>query len=95
MAVPAHGVYAAWAGFDHERHPAVVNVGVRPTFGVNTRTVEAHLLDFDGDLYGRELSVSFVERLRDERRFGSVDELVAQIGRDVEIARRLFAGEGT
>lgn len=95
MAVPAHGVYVAWAAFDGEPHPAVVNVGVRPTFGVNTRTVEAHLLDFDGDLYGTELTVSFVERLRDERRFGSVDELVAQIGQDVADARLVFEEGGT
>ena len=84
--VPGHGVYAAWA----HGHPAAVNVGVRPTFDSGRGVlVEAHLIDFDGDLYGQTLRVAFLERLRGEKRFDSVDELVDQMGRDVERARQI------
>jgi riboflavin kinase / FMN adenylyltransferase len=80
---PGHGVYAAWAG----GHPAAVNVGVRPTFDTGRGlVVEAHLIDFDGDLYGQTLRIAFVERMRGEKRFETVDELVAQMNRDVEQA---------
>jgi riboflavin kinase / FMN adenylyltransferase len=88
--MPGHGVYAGWAN----GHPAAVNVGVRPTFETGRGVVvEAHLLDFDGDLYGQTLRIAFLERLRGEKRFDSVDELVAQMKRDVEDARRIaFSG---
>jgi riboflavin kinase / FMN adenylyltransferase len=83
---PGHGVYAGWAN----AHPAAVNVGVRPTFETGRGLlVEAHLLDFDDDLYGQTLRIAFLERLRGEKRFDSVDELVAQMRRDVEDARRI------
>lgn len=84
MAVPANGVYAAHATVRGVAHRAVVNIGVRPTFGSNVRTVEAHLIDFDGDIYGEEVSIAFVARLREERRFESLDALVQQISRDRE-----------
>jgi riboflavin kinase/FMN adenylyltransferase len=88
MALPADGVYAVRARVAPQGdYPAVVNVGVRPTFGGGRRTVEAHLLDFEGDLYHQEVSVRFVERLRGERRFGSVEELRAQLAVDVEAGR--------
>jgi len=73
-----------------ERHRAVVNIGTRPTFDNGPRTVEAHLLDFDRDIYGERLTLDFVTRLRPEQRFNGVEELVAQIGRDVEQARQLL-----
>jgi riboflavin kinase / FMN adenylyltransferase len=83
---PGHGVYAGWAN----GRPAAVNVGVRPTFETGRGLlVEAHLLDFDDDLYGQTLRIAFLERLRGEKRFDSVDELVAQMRRDVEDARRI------
>jgi len=86
LAVPGHGVYAAWA---HGR-PAAVNVGVRPTFVTGRGLlVEAYLLDFDDDLYDQTLRVAFAERLRGEKRFESVDELVEQMGRDAERAREI------
>ncbi|MDX1447578.1 MAG: bifunctional riboflavin kinase/FAD synthetase [Acidimicrobiia bacterium] len=91
MAVPANGVYAAWVTRDGERIPAVVNIGVRPTFGVSMRTIEAHLIDFDDDVYGEMLSIGFVERIREERRFDGVDALVAQIGADRDEAVRILA----
>jgi riboflavin kinase / FMN adenylyltransferase len=88
LVVPGHGVYAAWA---HGK-PAAVNVGVRPTFDTGRGLlVEAHLLDFDGDLYGQTLRVAFLERMRGERRFDSVDALVEQMQRDVEQAREICA----
>jgi len=87
-AVPGHGVYAAWA----HGHPAAVNVGVRPTFDSGRGLlVEAYLMDFDGDLYGETLRIAFVERMRGERRFDSVGELVEQMHRDAEQARRIAA----
>jgi riboflavin kinase / FMN adenylyltransferase len=80
---PGHGVYAAWAG----NHAAAVNVGVRPTFETGRGLlVEAHLIDFHGDLYGQTLRIAFVERMRGEKRFESVDALVEQMNRDVEQA---------
>jgi riboflavin kinase/FMN adenylyltransferase len=86
LAVPGHGVYAAWA----HGHPAAVNVGVRPTFQSGRGLlIEAYLLDFDGDLYGEQLRVAFVERLRGEKRFESVDDLVAQMELDVQRAREI------
>jgi riboflavin kinase/FMN adenylyltransferase len=88
LIVPGHGVYAAFAN----GHPAAVNVGVRPQFATGRGLlVEAHLIGFDDDLYGRSLRVAFVSRLRGERRFPSVDELVAQMHRDVEEAQKLCA----
>jgi riboflavin kinase / FMN adenylyltransferase len=84
--VPGHGVYAAWA----HGHPAAVNVGVRPMFETGRGLlVEAHLIGFEGDLYGETLRIAFLERLRGEKRFESVDELVAQMERDVEDAKRI------
>ena len=86
----ANGVYAARAGWDGESAPAVVNVGVRPTFDGATRLVEAHLLDASPDLYGRRLTLAFVDRIRGERRFDSLEALRAQIVEDVRTARRLL-----
>ena len=85
--VPGNGIYATWASVEGERYMAATNVGVNPTFGEDKRTVEAFLLDFDGDLYGKDLTLEFVGRLRDELRFESADALVAQMRVDVEQAR--------
>ena len=83
----ARGVYRGGVTVDAGQHAAVVNVGVRPTFGEDTLAVEAHLLDFAGDLYGREVRLDFLDRLRDEMRFPSVEELKAQVSRDIAAAR--------
>ena len=93
-AVPADGVYAVFAVLGAERYPAVANVGVRPSFDNGHRTVETHILDFDQDIYGCDLVVEFVARLRDERRFADIDDLVVQIGRDSEAARRILDTQG-
>ena len=93
VAVPKRGVYAVTAGRSAgESIPGVANVGVRPTFDGRDETVEAHLLGFKGDLYGETLRVRFVDRIRDERKFENVDQLVEQIRRDIEAARQILVG---
>jgi len=91
---PAPGVYAvrvrvkssggAWLA-------GAANIGVKPTFGGGAVTVEVHLLDFEGNLYGQELRVQFIDRIRSERRFASASELVGQIRRDIEVVREVVA----
>ena len=90
--VPGNGVYATWACVGDDRYMAATNVGVRPTFGENERIVEAFLLDFDGDLYGKDITLEFVGRLRDELRFESAEALVTQMHVDVEQARETLKG---
>ncbi len=88
FAYPGHGVYAAFA----DGVPAAVNVGVRPTFESGRGVlIETYLIDRDEDLYGRTLRVAFVERLRGERAYPNVEELIEQMQRDVEDARRVCA----
>jgi riboflavin kinase / FMN adenylyltransferase len=87
--VPAHGVYAGFVLVGDEQFAACTNVGVAPTFGRADSRVEAYLLDFEGDLYGRIVDVGFTRRIRGEKKFSGVDELVAQIQRDVDEARRI------
>ena len=89
---PGNGVYATWACVGDDRYMAATNVGVRPTFGENERAVEAFLLDFDGDLYGKDVTLEFVGRLRDELRFESAEALVTQMHVDVEQARETLKG---
>jgi riboflavin kinase/FMN adenylyltransferase len=88
--IPARGVYAGFVRFGEEEYAACTNVGVAPTFG---RT-ESRVLDFEGDLYGRVVDVGFVKRIREERRFSGVDELIGQIRRDVEETRIIAGGLG-
>jgi riboflavin kinase / FMN adenylyltransferase len=100
MALPLVGIYAGWYSRpDGSRHEAAISVGYRPTYysyadgsEPGPPLLEAHLLDFDGDLYGERARVSFVERLRDEVRFDSDDELIDQMERDVEQTRLVLAG---
>lgn len=89
LAVPARGVYAGYVRVGKDEYAACINIGVAPTFERQESRVEAHLLDFDGDLYGREVDVSFLERIREEKRFSGVEELKAQISRDAQEARRI------
>ncbi len=95
LAVPATGIYAAWArlgGPGRGRMMCAVSVGTNPTFDGTERTVEAFVLDFDGDLYGERLTLEFVRRLRDEERFDSAKALAEQVRRDVEDARCALGG---
>lgn len=95
ICLPADGIYAGWyVRGDGSEHPAAINLGRRPTFYEDAKMslLEAHLLDFDGDLYGEEARVRFVARLRAEERFASVDALVSQMARDVVAAREVLTG---
>jgi riboflavin kinase/FMN adenylyltransferase len=92
LVVPDHGIYACRAQVDGETHIAAVNVGVRPTFKTGRGLlVEAYLLDFEADIYDRELRLDFLARLRGERRFDSVEALVEQMAQDVVETRRVAA----
>ncbi len=82
MQIPADGVYSALATVDGETWPAMLNIGFRPTFQGNARTIEAHLLGFDRDIYFHELKLEFVDYLRSERRFSSPQQLAAQLEAD-------------
>ncbi|MDQ6919896.1 MAG: bifunctional riboflavin kinase/FAD synthetase [Candidatus Dormibacteraeota bacterium] len=88
--VPVQGIYAVRVKSPGGRHLGALNIGYRPTFGGDRLTIEVYLLDFDGDLYGQQLEVSFVARLRDEKKFGSAEELAEAIARDVAETRRLL-----
>ncbi len=91
--LPANGVYACQVWMDGTRYPGAINVGVRPQFheAAARPLVEAYILDFDGDIYGQEVRLEFVSRLRDERKFSSVDGLIQQMHRDVESVRETLS----
>ncbi|HBW53036.1 MAG TPA: bifunctional riboflavin kinase/FMN adenylyltransferase [Herpetosiphon sp.] len=91
--LPADGVYVCKVQLldDRRSFGAVTNIGVRPTFGVLGRAVEAHLFDFNEDIYGRPLRVSFLQHIRGEQKFAGIEQLVAQIGRDAQFAREWLA----
>src|ERR1051325_1403161 len=88
--LPPNGVYATIMTINGVVHGGVTNVGMRPTFGETTPTVETHVLDYSGNLYGQSVRLAFVQRLRDERRFEDVDALRTQIDADKRRAERLF-----
>jgi riboflavin kinase/FMN adenylyltransferase len=88
--LPGKGVYACWATLDRTRIRAVTNVGVKPTFGGEALTIEAFLLDFHEEVYGHLLELSFLARLRDEKKFPGIEALKEQIARDVEKARAIL-----
>lgn len=91
-AVPAQGVYIAEALVNGTRHPAAVNIGIAPTIRNEDLAVEVHLLDFSGDLTGKDIEVVFHQRVRPEKKFRGREELVEQIGRDVASVRAYFQG---
>ena len=92
--IPTNGVYACWARVDGIRKAAVTNIGTRPTFTIGEQVlhVETHILDHQEDIYGKVLNLEFVERLRPEQRFPSVEALVGQIHADIAQARKILAG---
>ncbi|MCI0712724.1 MAG: bifunctional riboflavin kinase/FAD synthetase [Chloroflexi bacterium] len=89
--LPRFGVYACYATLGDEQFKAVTNIGQRPTFAGEAVTVEAHLLDFDRDIYGEILTLDFVANLRDEMKFSGIEALVAQIQNDVEQGRKILS----
>jgi len=92
--LPATGIYATFAHTAERAHGAATSVGTRPTFGGKETIVEAHLLDYGGALYGETIEIHFVQRLRDEINFPSVDALIAQMRDDVAATRRILAAAG-
>ncbi len=88
---PKVGVYAVIVHHDGQRYPGVANIGYSPTFDDHIFTVEAHILDFKKDIYGQRIMVNFVQRLRDEKKFSGIPELVEQIDRDIAEARLILA----
>ncbi|MBM3222995.1 MAG: bifunctional riboflavin kinase/FAD synthetase [Candidatus Tectomicrobia bacterium] len=91
VVVPARGVYAVQVEWNAQRYPGVANVGYNPTFGNDALSIEAHLFDMQADLYGAMVRIEFCQRIRDERKFTSREELAAQIACDAEQARRVHA----
>lgn len=90
--IPARGIYAGWAYLGEQRYRAAVNIGINPTFTPDKQTpnVEAHLLDLHRDLYGEDIRLEFVARLRDELKFDSVEVLISQIWKDVEQTKKIL-----
>ena len=91
LVIPGDGIYATWATVAGQRYQASTCIGVRPTFGLSPRTVEAFILDFQGDIYGESLTLEFVGRLRDERAFPNVEKLIDQIKLDVDQTRAVLS----
>ncbi len=94
QALPAEGVYVSQAHIDGQAYPAMTNIGQRPTFGGGERLVEVYLLDYHGDLYGQELAVDIIERLRDEKKFDTPEELKKQIAEDVKQGKAILKTRG-
>lgn len=88
---PKPGVYAIWVEVDGIVHKGVANIGKNPTFGNDALSVEAHLLDFEGDIYGCNIRVHFVQRIRDEKKFSSLDELKDRIKKDSDLGRQILS----
>jgi len=91
QALPGNGIYATIAQVDGKQFPSATNIGIRPTFGEREKTVETHLLNYKGDLYGKDMRLEFVQKLRDEQRFPSSEELKVQIEKDVREVEAILA----
>lgn len=91
--IPANGIYACWAYLNGEKHCAAINIGINPTFTPDKQipNVEAHILDFQREIYGEDVRLEFVARLRDELRFASVDHLLEQIWKDIEDTKKILS----
>ena len=95
QAIPADGVYATWTHIDGKAYQSMTNIGLSPTFDNNERTVEIYIVDYNDDLYGREIDLDIVERLRDEKRFDTVEELKQQIVEDVKQGMDILSSGGS
>jgi riboflavin kinase/FMN adenylyltransferase len=91
QALPGNGIYATITQVNDKRFPSATNIGTRPTFGEGEKMVETHLLNYEGDLYSKEIKVEFVQKLRNEQRFSSSEELKIQIEKDVRKVKALLA----
>ena len=94
QALPADGVYATWAYIDDKAYQSITNIGQRPTFGSSERTVEVYILNYHRDLYGLELGINIIERLRGEKMFDTVEELKEQITKDVKQGKAILDSQG-
>ena len=90
QALPADGVYATWSHIDGQPYQSMTNIGKQPTFGGSQRTIEVYILDYHNNLYGHKLKIDLIERLRDEKQFGTAEELKKQIAEDVEQGRAIL-----
>ena len=88
--LPGDGIYAAWAVIDGVRYPTATSIGVRPTFNLEERLLEVHLIDFNQDIYGKQLCVEFVSKLRDQEKFSGIDQLIEKINQDVANSRTIL-----
>ncbi|MFQ5997189.1 MAG: bifunctional riboflavin kinase/FAD synthetase [Dehalococcoidales bacterium] len=94
QALPPDGVYATWAYIDGQAYHSMTNIGQNPTFDDRKRAVEVYIVDYHGDLYGRELKLDIMERLRDEKKFNTVAELKQQMAEDVKRGKAILNSEG-
>jgi len=94
QALPADGVYVTWAYVDDKAYQSMTNIERRPTFGNNERNVEVLILNYNSDLYGRELKIDIIERLRDEKKFDTIEQLKKQIAEDVNQGRAILDSRG-
>lgn len=88
--IPLEGVYASWVSFEGKRFKGATNIGYNPTFGNTQMSLEVHIIDFSGNIYGKEITVSFEHYIRGEKKFSAVEELIAQISQDVETVKLLL-----
>ena len=90
QALPADGVYATWSHIDGQPYQSMTNIGKQPTFGGSQRIIEVYILDYHSNLYGRKLEIDLIERLRDEKQFGTAEELKKQIAEDIKQGRAIL-----
>ncbi len=88
---PKPGVYAIWVEIENQVHMGVANIGKNPTFGNDALSVEAHILDYQGNIYGDDIRIHFVQRIRDEKKFNGIDELKERITKDIGLGRQILS----
>ena len=94
MLLPGDGIYATWTTVNQQTYPSATSIGIRPTFGLTERVVEAHIMDFDENIYGEHITVQFVEKIRGQETFDNLPALITQIGDDVARARIILKDHG-
>tara|TARA_B100000029_G_scaffold250212_1_gene247186 strand:+ start:1883 stop:2914 length:1032 start_codon:yes stop_codon:yes gene_type:complete len=90
LLLPGDGIFAAWAHINGKRYMSATSIGIRPTFGLSERLVEAYILDFSGDLYGQNIDLKFVERIRGQEAFANIESLIHQVNADVTNTRAIL-----
>ena len=91
MVIPSPGVYITKSILRERIYQSITSVGVNPTLGDNPTTIETHIINYDEDIYGSQLEVYFYQKIRDEMRFNSIEELIAQVNKDILITKKFFA----